>query len=225
MPALHVLRVFVNEEGEWGNPLGVFLEGGQVTKQDRQSVAAELGFSETVFVDDPAAGRLSIYTPRVELPFAGHPTVGVAWLLAKERAPVETLRPPAGRVGVRYADEMTYVSARPEWAPRFEHRQLGSPAEVRGLSVTAPRVNTYAWAWIDEPAGTIRARSFVPKAGIAEDEATGSAAIALCAKLNRPITIHQGHGSVLLCEPLADGRIEVGGKVILDELAESASLS
>lgn len=225
MPALHVLRVFVNEESEWGNRLGVFLEGEQVAGPDRQGVAAELGFSETVFVDDPAAGRLSIYTPQVELPFAGHPTVGAAWLLAREGAPLEALRPPAGKVGVRYAGDTTYVTAKPGWAPRFEYRQMGSPTEVRSLSATAQEVNTYAWTWIDESAGTIRARSFVPEAGIAEDEATGSAAIALCAHLDRPITVHQGHGSVLLCQPLADGRIEVGGKVVLDELAESAFLN
>lgn len=218
MPILHVIRVFVNEEGEWGNPLGVFLDGRPVAESDRQRVAAELGFSETVFVDDPAGGRLSIYTPQVELPFAGHPTVGAAWLLAKERKAVEALRPPAGKVGVRYAGDMTYVAVKPEWAPPFEYRQLDSPTEVRGLSAPAQGVNTYAWAWIDESAGTVRARSFVPEAGIAEDEATGSAAIALCAKLNRPIAVHQGHGSVLLCEPLADGRIEVGGKVALAEV-------
>jgi predicted PhzF superfamily epimerase YddE/YHI9 len=218
VPALHVLRVFVNEEGEWGNPLGVFLEGERVAVSDRQRVAAELGFSETVFVDDPAAGRLGIYTPRVELPFAGHPAVGTAWLLAREGAPVEALRPPAGRVEVRYADGLTYVAAEPGWAPRFEYRQLGSPAEVRGLSASAQDANVFAWAWIDESAGTIRARSFVPEAGIAEDEATGSAAIALCARLDRAITIHQGHGSVLACRPLPDGRVEVGGKVALDEV-------
>jgi predicted PhzF superfamily epimerase YddE/YHI9 len=218
VPTLHVLRVFVNEDGEWGNSLGVFLEGEQVAESDRQQVAAELGFSETVFVDDRIVGRLRIYTPQIELPFAGHPTVGAAWLLAREEAPVEALRPPAGKVEVRYADGMTYVGAKPEWAPPFEYRQLVSSAAVRGLSASAQEVNAYAWAWIDESAGTIRARSFVPEAGIAEDEATGSAAIALCARLNRPIAIHQGHGSVLLCRPLTDGRIEVGGKVVLDEL-------
>jgi predicted PhzF superfamily epimerase YddE/YHI9 len=221
MPTLHVLRVFVNEESEWGNPLGVFLEGEQVAVRDRQGVAAELGFSETVFVDDPATGRLRIYTPLVELPFAGHPTVGAAWLLAREGVSVEALRLPAGEVEVRYAGQMTYVAARPEWAPRFEYRCLGSPAEVRGLSAAGHEVNKYAWAWIDESAGTIRARSFVPEAGIAEDEATGSAAIGLCARLERPITVHQGHGSVLVCRPLAGGRIEVGGKVVLDELRPS----
>ncbi len=218
VPVLHILRVFVNEEGEWGNALGVFLDGAQVAESDRQGVAAELGFSETVFVDDRAAGRLSIYTPRVELPFAGHPTVGAAWLLANEGAPVEALRPRAGEIGVRYADDMTYVTASPEWAPRFDYRQLDSPAEVRRLSASAQEINAYTWAWIDESAGTIRARAFVPEAGIVEDEATGSAAIALCARVERPITIHQGHGSVLACEPIADGQVEVGGKVVLAEV-------
>jgi predicted PhzF superfamily epimerase YddE/YHI9 len=220
VPALHVLRVFVNDEGEWGNPLGVFLEGGQVQESERQGVATELGFSETVFLDDRTSGRLRIYTPQVELPFAGHPTVGAAWLLARAETPAEVLLPPAGEVGVRLADEATYVAARAEWAPPFDYRQLDSPAAVRAVAASAQSVNTYAWAWIDEAAGTIRARAFVPKAGIAEDEATGSAALALCARLARPVVIHQGHGSVLLCRPLSDGRVEVGGRVGLDEVRD-----
>lgn len=220
MPTLHVLRVFVNEEGEWGNKLGVFLEGARTTEPTRQRVAEELEFSETVFVEDRAAGRLRIHTPRIELPFAGHPTVGAAWLLRHEGTFIETLRPPAGEVGVRHAHEVTYVAARPEWAPTFEYRQLRSPAAVRSLSAADQTVNAYAWAWIDEAAGTIRSRSFVPEAGVAEDEATGSAAVALCARLDRPITIHQGHGSVLLCQPLPAGQIEVGGKVALDEVRQ-----
>ena len=218
---LHVLRVFVNEDGEWGNPLGVFLDGGRVPEAERQGIAAELGFSETVFVEDRAGGRMRIHTPRIELPFAGHPTVGTAWLLAHEGTPVETLRPPAGEVGVRHAGEATYVAARPEWAPAFEYVEVGSPAAVRTLDPAEASADTYAWAWIDEAAGTIRARSFVPDAGIAEDEATGSAALALCARLNRPITVHQGHGSVLRCEPRGD-RIEVGGIV---RMVESDSFS
>lgn len=216
MPTLHVLRVFVNEDDEWGNPLGVFLEGDRVPELQRQGIAAELGVSETVFVEDRAAGTIRIYTPEVELPFAGHPAVGTAWLLAREGVPVETLRPPAGEVGVGSADGTTYVAARPEWAPAFRCLELASPAAVRALEASAHSANTYAWAWIDEAAGTIRARCFVPEAGIAEDEATGSAAIVLCDRLARPLTIHQGHGSVLLCRPLG-GRVEVGGRVRLVE--------
>jgi predicted PhzF superfamily epimerase YddE/YHI9 len=218
---LHVLRVFVNEDGEWGNPLGVFLDGGDVPEAARQDVAAELGFSETVFVDDRGSGELRIFTPEVELPFAGHPTVGTAWLLRRTGAPLASLRVPAGEVGVREEGTGVRIDALPEWAPGFEYIELGSPAEVRSLDGPPAGIGVaYMWAWIDEAAGTIRARSFAPEAGIAEDEATGSAAIALCARLGRPVTIHQGHGSVLLAKPVAGGRVEVGGGVRLDEVRE-----
>jgi predicted PhzF superfamily epimerase YddE/YHI9 len=223
MPELHVLRVFVNEEGEWGNPLGVFLEGAAVPEPERPRIAAELGFSETVFVEEPASGRIGIHTPEVELPFAGHPTVGTAWLLAREGLPIEALEPPAGRVGVRVEADAAYVTARPTWSPRFEYVQLDAPAQVRALdgSPRGPR-NAYAWAWIDEASGTARARSFVPEAGIAEDEATGSAALVLCARLSRPIVIHQGRGSVIHARPFPDGTVEIGGRVVLDEVREQA---
>lgn len=221
MPELHVLRVFVNEEGEWGNPLGVFLDGADVPEAQRQGVAAELGFSETVFVDDRRAGRMRIYTPAVELPFAGHPSVGTAWLLAHEGVAVETLRPPAGEVRVRTEDGLAFIGARAEWAPPFEYLRFDSPAEVRALAGPPDSgLNIYAWAWIDEPAGTIRARSFVPEEGITEDEATGAAALVLCARLDRPVTIHQGHGSVIQARPVGDGWCEVGGAVALDEVRE-----
>lgn len=214
---LHVLRVFVNEEGEWGNPLGVFLDGASVPETDRQALAAELGFSETVYVEDRAAGRMRIHTPEIELPFAGHPAVGTAWLLAHEGTPVEALRPPAGEVGVRSETGVVVVSARPEWSPPFDYLQLDTPAAVRSLAGRgAGGANTYAWAWIDEAAGTIRARAFVPEAGIAEDEATGSAALALSARLDQPIVVHQGHGSVISAAPLPGGVVELGGETVLD---------
>lgn len=219
MAVLHVLRVFANEDGEWGNPLGVFLDGSGITVECRPRIAAQLGFSETVFVEDRGSGRIRIHTPEVELPFAGHPTVGTAWLMTREGSPVPALMTDAGRVGVRVDGSSAYATAPPEWAPDFEYVQLGSPADVRALRPDPRRQrNLYAWAWIDEAAGTLGSRAFVPLAGIEEDEATGSAALALCASLGRPIVIHQGHGSVLQAKPSSGGRIEVGGRVVLDEM-------
>jgi predicted PhzF superfamily epimerase YddE/YHI9 len=217
---LHLLRVFVNEDGEWGNRLGVFLNSETVSASARQRIASELGFSETVFVEDRAGGRARIHTPEVELPFAGHPAVGTAWLMAKTGIPVKALRFPAGEVAVYTEASDTYIAARPEWAPPFDYRQLETPAKVAGLEPPESEGNVYAWAWIDESAGTIRSRSFVPEAGIVEDEATGSAAIALCARFDRPVTIHQGHGSVLIARPAADGYCKVGGRVSLDGVRE-----
>jgi predicted PhzF superfamily epimerase YddE/YHI9 len=220
---LHVLRVFVNDEGEFGNHLGVFLEVTGIDAARRQEIATELGYSETVFVDDRQRGELQIFTPATELPFAGHPLVGTGWLLRHEDVTVSSLRPPAGEVLVRVDEGGTFISAEPAWSPPFEYVQLDEPAEVRGLD--GPPIDAgevYVWAWIDEDAGTIRARSFAPEVGIAEDEATGSAALALSAQIARPITVNQGQGSVLIARPLEGGRAEVGGAVALDEVREFA---
>lgn len=69
-----------------GNPLAVFPDAAGLSDDDMQRAAAEMNLSETVFVlppDDPAhIRRLRIFTPRSELPFAGHPTVGAAIALA-----------------------------------------------------------------------------------------------------------------------------------------------
>ena len=74
MTVLRVLHVFCDREGQFGSPLGVVLDGPAIPPQRRRPLAAELGFSETVYVDDPDTGQLRIFTPAAELPFAGTPT-------------------------------------------------------------------------------------------------------------------------------------------------------
>jgi predicted PhzF superfamily epimerase YddE/YHI9 len=218
---LHVLRVFCGVSGKGGNGLGVFLAGGDVPAERRQAIAADLGFSETVFVDDPEDGALRIFTPAVELPFAGHPTVGSAWLLSREVAPVDSLRVPAGELPVRYDGELTYVSARPEWSPAFEWQQLESPAAVDALDgPPGGHDHLGVWAWLDEAAGSVRARVFPIRYGIAEDEATGSAVAVLCGQLDRPLQVRQGRGSRILARPAGDGFVEIGGTCALDEVRE-----
>lgn len=218
---LHVLRVFCAADGSHGNPLGVFLDGGDVPPERRQELARELGFSETVFVDDAPSGAVRIFTPALELPFAGHPTVGTAWLLARERAPVDRLRCPAGELHVRADGERTWIAAPPEFAPYFEFVELPSAAEIDALT-EAPAGGewAYCWAWIDRDAGFVRARSFVAGAGIAEDEATGSAALALCGRLGRAITVRQGAGSEIVARPTPGGRVEIGGRVALERVEQ-----
>lgn len=221
MPTLHLLRVFCGENGSGGNPLAVFLDGAEVPPEARQRVAAELGLSETVFVDDAARGELRIFTPALELDYAGHPVVGAAWLLAEHRTPVETLRPPAGEAAVRYEGGASFVAGRPEWGPQWEFEQLGSPEDVDALDGPPGGHDLIcAWAWLDEDAGVVRARVFAVRIGIAEDEATGSAAVRLCALLGRELDIRQGRGSRVLARPLADGWVETGGRCVLDETAD-----
>ena len=221
MPELHILKVFVGEGNAGGNPLGVFLEGGEVPEQDRQAVAADLGFSETVFVDDPERGELRIFTPGTELPFAGHPLVGTAWLLAQERSEVSILRPPAGEVQVRFESGVTFITGRPEWAPAFEEIELESPAEVEALAGPPEGHDLVGvWAWEDEGAGRVRVRVFAPRVGVEEDEATGAHAVRLAALLERKIKILQGEGSLILAEPRADGSVEIGGRTEFVEVRE-----
>lgn len=208
-----VLRVFCREGGGGGNELGVVLDGSAVERDDRQALAARLGYAETVFVEDAAAGRIAIHTPATELPFAGHPTVGTAWLLRREGTAVEFLHPPAGSVPVRVVGEEAFVVARPEWCPPFELARLEGPEEVEAHP-GIEEGHLYVWAWIDEDRGLVRARSFVPAVGVPEDEATGSAALRLCAELGREIEVHQGRGSLIRARPLGDGMVEVGGVVV-----------
>jgi predicted PhzF superfamily epimerase YddE/YHI9 len=221
VPRLHVLRVFVGDGGAGGNPLGVFLDGAQVAEGERQGIAADLGFSETVFVEDPEQGRLRIFTPKEELPFAGHPLVGTAWLLTSEGLDVPTLRPPAGEVPVRVEGGVTFISGRPEWAPPYEHIEFASPAEVEALA-GPPHGQDLAgvWAWEDERAGYVRARVFPIRSGIDEDEATGAHAVRLAARLARTIIIRQGKGSLIFADPQPDGTVEIGGRTELVEVRE-----
>lgn len=207
-----MLRVFCGPDGDHGNDLGVVREGSDVPDRDeRQALAAKLGFSETVFVDDPERGVIDIYTPTTRLPFAGYPCVGTAWLLD-----VPELVTPAGVVGTRLDGEFTWIEARPEWAPSRTLREYGSAAEVEKLQVPPPGEWVYAWAWEDAAAGRVRARGFPGRNdGIEEDEATGAAALLLTAHLHRALNITQGKGSQILTAPQPEGLIEVGGRVRL----------
>jgi predicted PhzF superfamily epimerase YddE/YHI9 len=215
MPTLHLLRVFCSEDGSGGNPLGVFLDGGEVPPEQRQAVAADLGLSEVVFVDDAERREIRIFTPAAELDFAGHPSVGTAWLLDG----VDALRVPAGEVAVRRDGETVYVTARPEWGPPFELTQLESVDELEALDGPPGGHDLVAaWAWLDEGGGTVRARVFPVRIGIPEDEAAGAAATKLCALIGRPIDIRQGRGSRILARPGDGGFAEIGGRSVEDDV-------
>jgi trans-2,3-dihydro-3-hydroxyanthranilate isomerase len=85
----HTLDVFTDRPLA-GNPLAVVLGADTLSDETMQAIAGEFNLSETVFVCDPRdsinTARLRIFTPTRELPFAGHPTVGTACLLAHLRA-------------------------------------------------------------------------------------------------------------------------------------------
>jgi trans-2,3-dihydro-3-hydroxyanthranilate isomerase len=87
----HVLDVFT-ERPFGGNPLAVVLGADRLSSTEMQTIAREFNLSETVFVlasTSPGhTARIRIFTPSRELPFAGHPTIGAAILLAELRTPL-----------------------------------------------------------------------------------------------------------------------------------------
>ena len=216
-----VLRVFTDPDGTFGNPLGV-VDASRVAPADRQRIAAELGYSETIFVDLPAPGsttaHATIHTPRTELPFAGHPTVGLTWWLGENGTPVHTLQVPAGIVQVSYEGQLTAISARAEWAPEFDIRELDSPESLRDADPDdyPDDVAHYLWAWADQSAGSIRARFFAASLGVVEDEATGSAAVRMSEHLSRDLRITQGKGSIIETTWNPEGWVRVAGRVVND---------
>ncbi len=72
-----------------GNPLAVVFEAAGLSDMEMQAIAREMNCSETTFLLPPTrsdcAARVRIFTPARELPFAGHPTIGTAWVLATEQ--------------------------------------------------------------------------------------------------------------------------------------------
>jgi trans-2,3-dihydro-3-hydroxyanthranilate isomerase len=91
-----------------GNPLAVFTDARGLETEQMQRIAAELNLSETTFIFPPAdpknTARVRIFTPRSELPFAGHPTVGTAFVLRGDTGKDElVLEEGVGPVPVRVA--------------------------------------------------------------------------------------------------------------------------
>ena len=131
-----------------GNQLGIFLDGRGLSHDMMIKATREMNFSETVFFlppDDPKAdAHVRIFTPGGELPFAGHPTLGSAWVLAEIlKKNLVTLRTGAGLIPVeleRHDDTVTFgwmSQPIPDWGP-YEHTAglldaLGTTGKPDGL--------------------------------------------------------------------------------------------
>lgn len=131
MPEFTIVDVFA-ERRFGGNPLAVVLDAAALSSEEMQSIAREFDFSETTFVcgppDAPGPCAVRIFTPASEIPFAGHPTLGTAWVvrsLAGGNAPSVTLALGVGDVRVEFrADE------------RGENAWMRPPAPELGAEVS-----------------------------------------------------------------------------------------
>jgi trans-2,3-dihydro-3-hydroxyanthranilate isomerase len=113
-----------------GNQLAVFTDARALDAATMQALAREVGFSETTFVLPAESGgtaRMRIFTPAAELPFAGHPTLGTAWVLASPlQLPLVQLETGSGIIPVE-----------------IERDHSGAPAFGRMVQPT-PTVEPYA---------------------------------------------------------------------------------
>lgn len=126
-----------------GNPLAVFPAAEGLSGDEMQAIAREMNLSETVFVLPTERAdslvRLRIFTPGQELPFAGHPTIGTAWVLAQEGMV------PAGQQEITLEEGVGPVAVRLEGDPanpsmlwmRHPPVTFGAPLEDRSILARA----------------------------------------------------------------------------------------
>ena len=150
---IRIVDVFT-EKPLAGNQLAVVLDGRDMSIEQMQRIAREMNFSETTFVlppDDPShAARVRIFTPAVELPFAGHPTIGTAWVLADEglaKGAEFALEEKVGPVTVRRDGRLVWMTHPPLRYDRvFAHKQvaaaIGVPADRIVADVPAQIAST-----------------------------------------------------------------------------------
>ena len=207
-----------------GNPLAVVLDADELSTEQMQAMALEFNLSETTFPvrtsTDGAHYRLRIFTPTSELPFAGHPSVGTAWLMHSigrvgagrvvqecgagllplevdaDGAMLTGGQPAVGEaidpglllaaVGLEADD---FAGGEPRWAgtglnwaflqvtDEAVARSRPDLARLTALSDSGPdRAGVSVLSWKD---GHAHARVFAGGLGVAEDPATGSAALGL----------------------------------------------
>lgn len=257
-----VLRVFTRGD-HGGNHLGVVTDLAGLDTATMQRIAADLGFSETVFIDSTGGGVPStrIFTPGMEMPFAGHPLVGAASVMLGESTDaVGRLRCGIGEVAIRRDGDLVWVDAPmiPDNASTddtaFARRvglgatlstwRVAMPLDYRMIELesadlvasVSPDTDAFEHAHgltvYARTGDEVRMRFFIPEAGIDEDPATGSAAVALATmyaargEAMGRLTIDQGeeigHPSRINLR-WSDATASIGGTVVADEVRELAT--
>jgi len=141
--AYTLLDVFTTKPLE-GNQLAIFTDGRVLTTEEMQRVARELNLSETVFLLAPDAGgdvRIRIFTPRTELPFAGHPVLGAAFVVG-EAIGTEIVQLETGLGGIRV--DLRHDGARLVFGRMYQPIPTFEPYEREAELLMALRVDRSA---------------------------------------------------------------------------------
>lgn len=142
----YVLRVFTRGD-EGGNHLGVVPDMTGLPEPVMQEIATDNGFSETVFIDWREGGvpHVRIFTPTTEIPFAGHPLVGAAWVL--------------GMIGPGTVDRMTcevgeipfWMDGDEVWVDTPMSIDIQAAAEAEAVAVASGLPEPVAAWWVRMP--------------------------------------------------------------------------
>ncbi|MEK6206928.1 MAG: PhzF family phenazine biosynthesis protein [Chloroflexota bacterium] len=127
-----------------GNQLAVFRDGRGIPSETMQAIAKELLLSETTFVLPPERGgdhRVRIFTPGRELPFAGHPTIGTAWVLSEGREGTLRLELEVGTLAVTVKQGFVEME---QPLPSFGGAFADVAAVARALSLAVDDIVTTA---------------------------------------------------------------------------------
>ncbi len=143
MTEFYILDVFA-EKRYAGNQLAVVRDGQRYGDDEMQKIAREFNFSETTFIlsenETDGAYEVRIFTPERELPFAGHPTLGTAWVIQREILGHEvdrvTLNLKAGLIPVDFtyrdgeAAELTMQQLQPEFGNQIDPARVAPVLQI-----------------------------------------------------------------------------------------------
>jgi trans-2,3-dihydro-3-hydroxyanthranilate isomerase len=141
----YIVDVFAENKYE-GNQLAVFIPDRKIETTEMQKIAREVNFSETTFIisglQDNGGYDVKIFSPDSELPFAGHPTLGTAYvinnLLNRSESSEIKLNLPVGQIPVVFEDQYAWMTQnQPEFGPNVEIDRI-----VASLQINREDINT-----------------------------------------------------------------------------------
>ena len=183
----------------------------------RRPVAADLGLSETVFVDDAERGEVRIFTPAVELDFAGHPRSARRGYRGHGRAARRGRRSPSAATAswCTWPPGPSGAAAEPSWPAG----RGGRPGRSAGRTRPPHGVVVDRRA-----AGVVRARAFSLGSGSPRTRPPARRPPSCASSSGARSTSGRG-SSRILARPGEDGFVEIGGRSVLDEVGTTPALS
>ena len=164
-----------------GNPLAVFPDAGHLTGEQMLQIAREMNLSESTFVTrrDPSSYEMRIFTPGTELPFAGHPTLGTAWVLGRLgylTTETVTQKTAAGVTTVSWSEDRVTFERQGSVQPELDEAACARIAEALGLDACDIGLSA---PWLSRPIGPAFAEAGLTHLHVplADADALGRAAL------------------------------------------------